>query len=130
LVLQHWHSQQCANAPKFDAAFGNRLTIEVGRIRAEIGDMNSLASTCGSRDRKLCTRMNDHARFKPLAKRRRDVVRRHHLESTIPAKPQNAEFCPTDARGILQHGFKYRLKLAWRGTNDLQHLRCCCLLLE
>src|SRR6516164_3467342 len=41
-----------------------------------------------------------------------------------------SKFSFANAYGFLQHGFKHRLKIAGRATDNLQHLRCGSLLLQ
>jgi hypothetical protein len=52
------------------------------------------------------------------------------LESVAIEPEHGPEFCLTDARRVLQHCLEHRLQLAGRSTDDPQHLRGCCLLLQ
>src|SRR6516165_8890796 len=53
-----------------------------------------------------------------------------HDKRAVPINVQHAELCLADAKCILQHGLKYRLKPARRTANDLQHLGGRLLLLQ
>ena len=57
-------------------------------------------------------------------------MRRKEVQGvTIPAE-DISESGVADAYGFGQHCFKHRLKIAGRATDNLEYLRCCCLLLQ
>ena len=69
-------------------------------------------------------------RLRSSAKAGGYIVRRDEVKGVaIPAK-DIAKLCVADADSVLQHGRKYRLKIARRATDDLKHLRRRRLLLQ
>jgi hypothetical protein len=58
------------------------------------------------------------------------VGRRTNAKEFALVEPEIAELGSTDSNGILQHGCKYRLKIARRAADSLEHLCGCGLLLQ
>ena len=57
-------------------------------------------------------------------------MRRKEVQGvTIPAE-DISESGVANAYGFGQHCSKHRLKIAGRATDNLEYLRCCCLLLQ
>src|SRR5215831_2327766 len=59
----------------------------------------------------------------------RRAVQRNCAERIALEQIQHSERCFADTRRIRQHGLEYRLQVAWRAGDDVQHLRSRCLLL-
>jgi hypothetical protein len=57
-------------------------------------------------------------------------MRRNEVEDLAVPSPDFSELGVADPYGIFQHGFKYWLKVAWGAADNLQHIRCCRLLLQ
>ena len=57
-------------------------------------------------------------------------MRRHEVQSVAVPAIDISKFGVADAYGVLQHGFKHRLKIAGRAADDLEHLRGRRLLLQ
>src|SRR5215472_15237969 len=58
------------------------------------------------------------------------TVHRDGTKTTTLLKVKRAEFRVAEARSTLQDSLEYRLQIAWRRTDDAQHLRGRCLPLQ
>src|SRR5262249_33531017 len=104
--------------------------VKIARFGLDVGDLNSLFYRHRAAERSVGGRA-DH-RFAPtrLSECRWRSMQGHSAESLALAQVERAKLGLADAHRVCQHGLKYRLKLAPRTADDLEHLGGRALLLQ
>ena len=128
VLFKHRHQQTRAYSSKFDGG-DMRSRISVALLRHQRRERRLWSPPC---DRQEFPDRNEsqQASLACLGKRRWRVKRRNEAQTVAIPAIDIAELGVTDADGILQHAGKYRLEIAGRAGNDLQHFRGGRLLLQ
>ena len=116
IVLEHRNAQQGAGATGIDKPNEGRRTFGIGRLRPKVGDMDKLPGAGDTPEGRLRLRVNEGFTA-PLFDMRCWSMRCHGPESSVFAKPHDAELRLADTRGVLQHGLEHRVQLAWRARD-------------
>src|SRR5215831_9697989 len=107
------------------------MTVSVGLKLHDVSDVGDLLRDYSTAERSVPRRLNPQ-----LAPARLNICRwripssGNRAEAVAVSKVQRSKSSFTNARGVREHSIKDRLKFAGRTRDDLQHFRCCCLLLQ
>src|SRR5262249_48941152 len=107
------------------------MTVAVGLKLHNVSNVHDLLSDDSSAKHPLRWWVNPHLSPPCLnIFRGRVASSANRTEAVAIAKVQRAELGFANSCGVREHGIKHPLQLAGRAGNNLQHFRCCCLLLE
>src|SRR5262249_42685825 len=129
LVLDHRHDQQGPDSAEFYPGDRQRITIEIGSVRAIVGNVDDIERFDDARQRVQGTRSVRTA-LKELCKRRRIAELGDDTGGTVLEPPERAELGSANAPRVLQHRLEHRLQFAGRTRDDAQHFRGRGLLLQ
>src|SRR5215510_4299470 len=107
------------------------MTVSVGLKLHDVSDVGDLLRDYSTADRPVPRRLNPQLAPACLnICRWRIASSGNRAEAVAIAKVQRTELCFANVRGVREHGVKDWLKFAGRTRDDLQHFRCCRLLLQ
>src|SRR5271169_6061338 len=113
VVLQHWHSKQCAYARVRNACNGKRGALFVSVFHHQIGDLNHLLCSRDTAESGPRRRSKWCIRTKPCVSFWR-IMHGHHAVSFVFVQEHVAKISSTDTDGILKHRGKYWLQITGR----------------
>src|SRR5262249_14100801 len=114
---------------KLDGGNDRGIAFEVGRYRRNVGNVDHLLRGGDTPKRRVRGRSDQFARAR-LDIRGRGVVSSNRAEAISLPDVQRADLRLAEAHRVFQHRLEYRLQLARRTADDLQHLGGRRLLLQ
>src|SRR5262249_11714982 len=122
IVLEHWDGKHSPISAEFDTDSHERIALDVGRYRRDVGDVGDLFCGCHKPKRRIRGRSDQRLAPARRGISWRRVVRGNHAEAISVAEIEIAELGLAEPRRVLKQGLKYRLKLAGRAADDTEHL--------
>jgi hypothetical protein len=130
IVLEHRNGKDRAIASEFDASNHERVALDVGWYRCDVGNLGHL----------LCASYKPNGRVRGRSEQRvararsgiggRRVVGGDHTEDISVAQVQIPEGRFADSDPVLQHGLKHKFHSPGEFEMTRSTSRCRCLLLQ
>ena len=128
-VLEHGHIEDRPELPKIDRRDKYGFALDIGGLLGDIGDMNRLSGLSNTPQSGACTR-SLRSTVPKIGKCRRYPEHGGSTPCSIVVPKQHSKSGAAHLHRILQHRLEYRVKLAGRTADDLEHVRGGCLLLQ
>jgi hypothetical protein len=121
-MIEHGHSEKGPRPAEFGERDAHWIALGISLLRRDIGNMNWLLCPCHAGKSGSGTRSDDRIALPYLQICGRQVVQRRRAEAVALAEKKSAELGLADAHRSREQGLEHGLQIAWRASNDAQHL--------
>jgi hypothetical protein len=129
-LLEHRHRNEGAGTAEVHGRDAHRVAGRVRRLGFAVVEVNHLFRSSYSADRGVWAGTNEWILSAFARICYWDAVQRNRAETVALAQPQDTELGFAKAGSLRQYGLQYRLEVARRARDDLEHLRGRRLLLQ
>src|SRR5262249_40197969 len=113
LVLEHRNAEKRPNAGDIDRGNRQRLTVAIGLIVSQVGNLKRLSGLCRARHEDVRIEPRHHSTTPLLRERRGQRAMKRSVPKRVPlAQPHRAVTGVADAGRVAQHGLENGLQLA------------------